>query len=166
MKTLIITLSDRASRGEYEDRSGPEIESMLQEKFQTLEVERVLIGDEPNPLREQIQRTAEFDVIITTGGTGIGARDITPDVVNPMLDREIPGIMEFIRCKHGERLPSALLSRSVAGVIGTTLVYTLPGNIKAVREYMAEILRSLEHAQQMIQGIDSHCSETLKHEEH
>jgi molybdenum cofactor synthesis domain-containing protein len=157
MKILIITLSDRAARGEYEDRSGPEIESMLRATFQTLEIERVLIGDEPNPLREQMQRTDAFDVIITTGGTGIGPRDITPDVVNPMLDKEIPGIMEFIRTQHGERLPSALLSRSVAGIIDSTLIYTLPGSVKAVREYMAEILRSLEHALQMIQGIDAHC---------
>jgi molybdopterin adenylyltransferase len=156
MKILIITLSDRAVRGAYEDRSGPEIESILCSTFQTLEIERVLIGDEPDQLREQIRRTAEFDVIITTGGTGIGPRDITPDVVNPMLDKEIPGIMEFIRTQHGERLPSALLSRSIAGVIGTTLIYTLPGSVKAVREYMEEILRSLEHAQQMIRGEDTH----------
>jgi molybdopterin adenylyltransferase len=156
MHILVITLSDRAVRGEYEDRSGPEIEKLLNATFQTLEVERVLIGDEPDQLRDQIQRTSEFDVIITTGGTGIGPRDITPEVVNPMLDREIPGIMEYIRTKHGERLPSALLSRSVAGVIGTTLIFTLPGSVKAVREYMEEILRSLEHALQMIQGIDSH----------
>lgn len=156
MKILIITLSDRALSGEYEDRSGPEIESLLLENFQTPEVQRVLIGDEPNDLRAQMNRTPEFDVIITTGGTGIGPRDITPDVVNPMLDKEIPGIMEFIRCKHGERLPSALLSRSVAGVIDTTLIYTLPGSVKAVREYMEEIIRSLAHALQMVQGIDSH----------
>jgi molybdenum cofactor synthesis domain-containing protein len=156
MKVLIVTLSDRASRGEYEDRSGPEIEAMLREKIEAVEIERILIGDEVDALKEQIARTDEFDVIITTGGTGIGPRDITPDVVNPMLDKELPGIMEFIRTKHGERLPSALLSRSVAGVIGTTLIYTLPGSVKAVREYMTEILRSLEHALQMIQGIDSH----------
>lgn len=156
MRVLIITLSDRAVRGEYEDRSGPEIELLLNAKLQPVEIERVLIGDEPDQLKAQVQRTNEFDVIITTGGTGIGPRDITPDVVNPMLDKEIPGIMEFIRTQHGERLPSALLSRSVAGVIGTTLIYTLPGSVKAVREYMAEILRSLEHALQMIRGIDSH----------
>ncbi|MEI6891862.1 MAG: MogA/MoaB family molybdenum cofactor biosynthesis protein [Pontiella sp.] len=156
MNVLIVTLSDRASRGEYEDRSGPEIESILQTTFPSVATERVLIGDDPELLKAQVQRTGEFDVIITTGGTGIGPRDITPEVVNPLLDREIPGIMEFIRTQHGERLPSALLSRSVAGVIGTTLIYTLPGSVKAVREYMAEILRSLEHALQMIQGIDAH----------
>ena len=152
MKCLIVTLSDRAARGEYEDLSGPEIEKLLLGKFQSLEIERALIGDEPEALKAQVQRTNEFDVIITTGGTGIGPRDITPDVVNPMLDKELPGIMEFIRTKHGERLPSALLSRSVAGVIDTTLIYTLPGSVKAVCEYMEEIMRSMEHALNMLQG--------------
>ncbi len=156
MKVLIVTLSDRAARGEYEDRSGPEIARLLQETFPDVETESALIGDEADLLRAQMVRAPGFDVMITTGGTGIGPRDITPEVVNPMLDREIPGIMEFIRTKHGERLPSALLSRSVAGVIGASLVYTLPCSVKAVREYMLEILRSLEHALHMIQGIDSH----------
>jgi len=156
MKALIITLSDRAVRGEYEDRSGPEIIQLLKDRFADVDIECVLIGDEAEALRSEIERAPGFDVIITTGGTGIGPRDITPDVVNPMLDREIPGIMEFIRAKHGERLPSALLSRSVAGMIGTTLVYTLPGSVKAVREYMHEILRSLEHALDMVHGEDVH----------
>ena len=95
-------------------------------------------------------------MIFTTGGTGIGPRDITPDVVAPMLDRELPGVMEFIRMKHGERLPSALLSRSVAGTIGNMLIYTLPGSVKAVREYTAEILRTLPHSLLMLHGINAH----------
>ena len=156
MKALIVTLSDRALRGEYEDRSGPEIASLLIAEFPDIDIEHVLIGDEAEPLKSQIGRAKNFDMIITTGGTGIGPRDITPDVVNPMLERVIPGIMEFIRVKHGERLPSALLSRSVAGTIGTTLIYTLPGSIKAVREYMEEILKSLEHAVQTARGLDVH----------
>jgi len=156
MKVLIVTLSDRAERGEYEDRSGPEITRLITDQFPDSDIECVLIGDEEDTLRYQLVRAPGFDVVITTGGTGIGPRDITPEVVNPMLDREIPGIMEFIRTKHGERLPSALLSRSVAGIIGTTLVYTLPGSVKAVREYMHEILRSLEHALQMVRGEDVH----------
>ena len=73
-----------------------------------------------------------------------------------MLDREIPGIMEFIRMKHGERLPSALLSRSVAGTIGNTLIYTLPGSVKAVREYTEDILRTLPHSLLMLHGINAH----------
>lgn len=158
----VLTLSDRAFAGEYEDVSGPEIEELIDAGFRETHwraaVERSLIPDDETKLRDVIETAVSdgVDVIVTTGGTGIGPRDITPDVVNPMLDREIPGIMEFIRTKHGERLPSALLSRSVAGMIGTTLIYTLPGSVKAVREYMHEILRTLPHSLLMIHGINAH----------
>ncbi len=161
-KIRIITLSDRASAGEYEDLSGPEIEKLLIAEFKAtswrITVERVLIPDEAAPLKQEIERATKegVDILFTTGGTGIGPRDITPDVVGPMLDREIPGIMEFIRMKHGERLPSALLSRSVAGTMGEMLVFTLPGSVKAVREYIAEIQRILPHSLLMLRGIDSH----------
>jgi len=162
IKFRIITLSDRAAAGEYEDLSGPEIEKLLSAGFETSHwraaVERILIPDEAEQLKQQIEQAKQqgIDVIFTTGGTGIGPRDITPDVVGPMLDRELPGIMEFIRMKHGERLPSALLSRSVAGTIGNMLVYTLPGSVKAAREYTEEILRSLPHSLLMLHGINAH----------
>ncbi len=95
----------------------------------------------------------EYDFIFTTGGTGIGPRDITPDVIRPLLDREIPGIMDHIRIKYGTALPQALLSRSVAGVIAKTQVYALPGSPKAVEEYLAEILKILIHATLMVHGL-------------
>jgi len=158
----IITLSDRASAGDYEDLSGPEIEKLLATGFETthwrIAIERVLIPDDAGQLKQQIDLAKEqgIDVVFTTGGTGIGPRDITPDVVAPMLDRELSGVMEFIRMKHGERLPSALLSRSVAGTIGSMLIYTLPGSVKAVREYTEEILRTLPHSLLMIHGINAH----------
>jgi molybdenum cofactor synthesis domain-containing protein len=97
-----------------------------------------------------------MDLIITTGGTGIGPRDITPDVVRPLLTREIPGVMEHIRVKYGMENPKALLSRAVAGAAGKTLVYTLPGSVKAVHEYMTEIIKTLEHTFYMLYGIDVH----------
>jgi molybdopterin adenylyltransferase len=162
MKVRIITLSDRASAGEYEDLSGPEIEKLLGEGFEKthwrIAVERILIPDDAELLKQQLELSREegVDVIFTTGGTGIGPRDITPDVVAPLLDRELPGVMEFIRMKHGERLPSALLSRSVAGTIGNMLIYTLPGSVKAVREYTEEILRTLPHSLLMLHGINAH----------
>jgi len=98
----------------------------------------------------------KYDIIITTGGTGIGPKDFTPDVVKPMLEKEIPGIMEMIRMKYGQQKPNALVSRSVAGVIGETLVFTLPGSVKAVEEYMTEILTMLEHLIYMLHSLDFH----------
>jgi molybdopterin adenylyltransferase len=151
----VVTVSDRASRGEYADRSGPVLveclTAYLQSKPWGFEISTVVVPDELEPLRQALVG----DLIFTTGGTGIGPRDITVDVVKPMLTKEIPGIMEAIRAKH-VALPSACLSRGVAGVMGESLVYTLPGSPKAVGEYMDEIVRSLSHALQMLHGFNAH----------
>lgn len=161
-KAIVITLSDRASSGEYEDRSGPRIKEMLDSFFKKLkvnfEINSEIIPDNRKKLTEILEKAKEskYDVIITTGGTGIGPRDITVETVQPMLDKEIPGIMEMIRMKYGIVKPNALLSRGVAGVIGQSLIYTLPGSVKAVQEYMEEILKTLQHLTLMLHGIDSH----------
>ena len=158
----IITLSDRASQGVYEDKSGPAIkkktEEFLTKKNRHVHFEQIVIPDDPKRLENEISDavTAKADIIFTTGGTGIGPRDFTPDVVKPILDKEIPGIMEVIRVKYGMKKPNALLSRSVAGTINQTLIYTLPGSQKAVHEYLTEILPTLEHALYMLHGMDFH----------
>jgi molybdopterin adenylyltransferase len=162
LKIKILTLSDRASRGEYEDKSGPAIKTCLDLHFAHghwhPEIDAIVLPDDAEQLRTVLQATCcnDTDIIFTTGGTGIGPRDITPDVVKPMLDKEIPGIMEYVRLKHADRIPSALISRSVAGLIGSTLIYTLPGSVKAVEEYMEAILKTLDHSLLMLMGIDSH----------
>jgi len=160
-KILILTLSDRASRGEYEDLSGPRIETLLQEHFQgkekALSIEKQIIPDDAKKLSDLMEMASHvYNIIITTGGTGIGPRDITVGVVQPMLDKEIPGIMELIRVKYGMQKPNAALSRGVAGVMGNALVYTLPGSVKAVNEYMCEILTTMEHLIYMQYGVDVH----------
>lgn len=161
IEVLVVTLSDRASRGEYEDLSGPRISGLVQEYFMTLNIKcsvtEVLIPDDAEELREVITVSAgSYNILFTTGGTGIGPRDITIETVKPLLTKEIPGIMEYIRVKYGAEKPNALLSRGVAGLIGSSLVYTLPGSVKAVNEYMEEILKTLLHTLQMLYGIDSH----------
>ena len=161
-KVQVITLSDRASRGIYEDFSGPEVVRLISEFFESLkwqlEVESTIIPDDEEELRIHLANAKElnYDLLITTGGTGIGPRDITPDTVRHMIDKEIPGIMEMIRVKYGSEKPNALLSRGVAGIMGDTFVYTLPGSVKAVKEYMAEITKTLKHLFIMRMGIDSH----------
>lgn len=161
-KALIITMSDRASRGEYDDKSGPLLGKLLKEHFdesgRKIEIENRIIPDDENLLRQQIKESVESknDLVFTTGGTGIGPRDITPDVVKSMLDKEIPGIMEMIRLKYGSEKPNALLSRGIAGVISQTLVFSIPGSPKAVSEYCGEILPLLNHAFLMLAGIDGH----------
>ena len=161
-KAAIITLSDRASRGEYDDLSGPLTKEYLEKHFENenrkLESSYVLIPDDASQLKKLIEDFSKknFDFIFTTGGTGIGSKDITVDVVKPMLHKEIPGIMDFIRYKYGSEKPNALISRSVAGLINKTLIFTLPGSVKAVNEYMTEILKSLNHLVLMLHEIDSH----------
>jgi molybdenum cofactor synthesis domain-containing protein len=162
IRVLVITLSDRASEGIYEDRSGPLLGQLLDHYFlengRTVRVEKHIIADDGDKLRDLITTSTRsgVDLLFTTGGTGIGERDITPDVVKPMLEKEIPGIMELIRVKYGMQFPNALVSRGVAGIIGKTLIYTLPGNPKAVQEYFDEIAKIIEHSLLMMHGIDTH----------
>jgi molybdenum cofactor synthesis domain-containing protein len=158
---LIITLSDRATRGEYDDLSGPRVREIISDYLSSLgwvfSVKITLIPDDAVVLRDILKNACTTsNIIITTGGTGIGPRDITVDTVRPLLDKEIPGIMEFIRIKYGTQAPNALLSRGVAGVIGKALIYTLPGSVRAVEEYMTEILKTLKHTVYMQYGIDAH----------
>jgi molybdenum cofactor synthesis domain-containing protein len=160
-EVLVITLSDRAHRGEYEDLSGPLVKKRVSEYFETTDwsfnINLTLIPDDYTMLKELLENASSFyEIIITTGGTGIGPRDITVDTVKPMLSMEIPGIMEMIRVKYGTDKPNALLSRSVAGIIGKSLIYTLPGSVRAVDEYMDEIVKTLTHTIMMQHGIDNH----------
>ena len=161
-RVAIITLSDRASGGIYEDRSGPKIREILNSFFsarnQRFEIHAVLIPDDAGVLRKLLQQHQQdgTDFLFTTGGTGIGERDITVETVSSVLEKQLPGIMELIRVKYGMEKPNALLSRGVAGTMGKTVVYTLPGSVKAVAEYMSEITKTMEHTVFMLHGIDKH----------
>jgi len=158
----VITLSDRASAGEYPDRSGPEIRRLLEEFFEPkrwhVEIVSALLPDDAEALTGAIRsaRGAGADVVFTTGSTGVGPRDVAPETVGALCEKTIPGIMEHVRVKFGSQKPNALLSRGVAGVAGTCQLYTLPGSVRAVREYLGEILKTLEHLIFMLHGIDLH----------
>jgi molybdenum cofactor synthesis domain-containing protein len=158
---LIITLSDRASRGEYKDLSGFAIRERLSDFFKShdwiFNIEMALIPDDSDRLKELLEKAQNnYNIIVTTGGTGIGPRDITIETVRPLLSKEIPGIMEYVRIKYGSDNPAALLSRGVAGIMGKSLIYTLPGSVRAVNEYITEILKTLQHTLMMQHGIDTH----------
>ena len=162
IKTMIITLSDRASRGEYADKSGPLMEKLCKDFFQSknrhYKIEKVIIPDSEEELSQLLEKaqSEDFDIVLTTGGTGIGPKDITPDVVKKYITKEIPGIMELIRVKYGMEKPNALVSRGIAGVMRRTLIYTLPGSPKAVNEYCSEIFKTIEHSLYMLNELDLH----------
>lgn len=158
----VVTLSDRAYRGIYSDRSGPLIKELVTGYFNKINKSAIIksriipdCADELSLILEE-SKSDETDVLITTGGTGIGQRDITVETVQTHIDKEIPGIMEMIRVKYGAEKPNALLSRGVAGTMHNSLVYTLPGSVKAVKEYLTEIFKTLDHLLYMIHGIDNH----------
>ena len=161
-KFKVITLSDRAHRGEYPDRSGPKIAELIgsfaaEKKWKT-DIQTNVLPDDAERLLTELSAAGNdgVDVVFTTGGTGVGPRDITPEVVSSFCEKTVPGIMEAIRVKYGALKPNALLSRSVAGVAGRMLVFTLPGSLKAVTEYMTEIEKTLDHLLFMLYGLDTH----------
>jgi molybdopterin adenylyltransferase len=161
MKVLVVTLSDRAFAGEYTDRSGPvimqRIKEILVQRQWLADVDHTIIPDDPSLLKDiAANRLAAYDLVFTTGGTGLGPRDMTIDTLIPFVDKEIPGIMDMIRMKYGATNPNALISRSVAGLVGKTLLFALPGSVKAVNEYLTEIEKVLTHLIYMVHGIDSH----------
>ncbi len=159
LRMLVVTVSDRVSAGLAEDRSGPRARALLAEFLRGRpwhpEFAAAVVPDRVTAIRRVLEaaRADGVDFVVTTGGTGAGPRDITPDVVCGLADKLLPGIMEAVRQKHGPANPAALLSRGVAAVAGRTIIYTLPGGVRAVEEHLAEILRSAEHLLLMVHGI-------------
>ncbi len=158
----VITLSNRAYKGTYEDKSGPRlaglISSFCKEEGWKHKITNALLPDDEMLLENEVLRLlhAGYDMIFTTGGTGMGPTDITAQVLKPMIDREIPGIMDYIRNKYGSENPNALISSSLAGLSGNTMIFALPGSVRAVEEYFTEIARCLKHLVYMRMGLDVH----------
>jgi molybdopterin adenylyltransferase len=144
MKIGRITLSDRASGGIYEDKSGPEIERLIGRTFEGEQTfVRALLPDDPGQLRATLIRFCDEEkcsLVITTGGTGPSARDITPETTLQVLDKELPGFGEIMRYYSYERVPTAILSRATAGIRGKSLIINLPGRPRAVK-FCLKLLR-------------------------
>jgi len=152
LKVAVITISDRASRGEYTDTSGPEIEKEVKSRFADAAVTRRIVPDEPDDILAALDVATGADFIFTTGGTGISPRDVTPEVTRRFIERELPGISERLRAQSYAQTPAALLSRGVAGLKGSTIVVNFPGAFRAVRLCMDVIGPVMEHALRMLQG--------------
>jgi molybdenum cofactor synthesis domain-containing protein len=156
MKALVVTVSNRAAAGVYEDRSGPVLVTGLTEMGFEVDGPQVVPDGEPveAALRTAIA-SSSYDVVVTTGGTGIAPTDRTPDMTFRVIDRELPGIAEALRAygvEHG--VPTASLSRGVAGTAGTTLVINLPGSQGGVLDGIAVLAPLLAHAVEQIHGGD------------
>jgi molybdopterin adenylyltransferase len=158
MRAVVITVSDACARGEREDASGAALVELLT-KLGAEIVESKILSDDIDPLtvalREYAERS-EVDLIITTGGTGLGPRDNTPEATLRVIEREAPGIAEAIRTESLKTTPLAMLSRAICGVRSGTLIINFPGSPKAVRESFAVIAPVLRHALDLLAGKTAH----------
>jgi molybdenum cofactor synthesis domain-containing protein len=156
MRVGILTVSDRCSRCEAEDLSGPALEAMCKERLGAEVVLKGVLPDEADAIEADLRAwTASehgLDLVLTTGGTGLSPRDVTPEAVGRLIERPIPALMELARLRCLDSSPRAFLSRGVAGVCKRTLIVTLPGSTKGATETLAAMLDVLPHAVAMVRG--------------
>ncbi len=151
----VLTVSDRCSRGEAEDRSGSALVESLRERLGIMRVAAALVADESDQIRARLREWIDADnppaLILTTGGTGLSPRDVTPEAVAPLLDRPCPQLLELARGRLAAK-PKAFLSRGVAGVAKRSLLITLPGSVTGATEVLGAIVDVLPHALQVLRG--------------
>ncbi len=156
LRVAVVTVSDRSFRGEREDRSGPAVAAAVRRLLAPVDVvASPCLPDEREALAEALRTLADrdaADVVLTTGGTGLAPRDVTPEATRDVIEREIPGLAEAMRAAGRAALPAALLSRQVAGVRGRTLVVNLPGSPRGAVEGLETVAPVLRHAVATLRG--------------
>jgi molybdopterin adenylyltransferase len=156
IKTGIITVSDRAFRGAYADKSGPALKAFCEKKgwpvasTAIVPDEEALIGD------KAVELAKTCSLVLLTGGTGITERDVTPEAIRAVAAKELPGFGEVMRARSFERFPNAILSRSLAAVVGRSLVICLPGSPKGAVECLEIVAPAVSHTIEMLQGDTTH----------
>jgi molybdenum cofactor synthesis domain-containing protein len=155
LRVAVLTISDRSFRGEREDRGGPAVADAARRLLGAEVVEALVVPDEKDDIAWNLTRLADnvgVDLVLTTGGTGISARDVTPEATRSVVSFEVPGLPEAMRAASRAALPAAMLSRQVAGVRGKTLVVNLPGSPRGAVECLEAIASALPHAAAMLRG--------------
>jgi len=162
IRAAILTVSDKGSRGEREDRSGAEIRAFLAD-LQAEIMTYAVVPDERETIAARLsdwRNQGNIDLVFTTGGTGLGPRDVTPEATLSVVERLVPGLPELMRAAGFQHTPLAYLSRGVAGIAGRMLVINLPGSPKAVRESLAAIQPVLPHALEILRGAVTEHSQS------
>ena len=155
MKIAIVTMSDRASAGIYEDKSGKEIEAYLQENIKNeYEVIYRLIPDDYDKIIQTLKELVDMkcSLIMTTGGTGPALRDVTPEATKEVIEKELPGFGELMRMHSLKYVPTAILARGIAGVVKNSFILNLPGSPKAIRENLEAVFPAIPYAIDLIEG--------------
>jgi molybdopterin adenylyltransferase len=156
MKVARVTLSDRASAGVYEDRSGPAIEDVFtQHHAEAIDWVRVLIPDDRATIETTLRRLCDeeaCELVLTTGGTGPAPRDVTPEATRAVIERELPGFGEIMRVESFAKVKTAILSRATAGTRGRSLIVNFPGNPKAIGECLPLVLPAIFEALKHLRG--------------
>lgn len=159
---IVITVSDSSFRGEREDLSGPAVAEALATRGVEI-VGKLVVPDEVAQIRQAIlDSVSKTDLVITTGGTGIAARDVTPDVTRELCERMLEGIPERMRAEGVQHTPLAALSRAACGVRGQTLILNLPGSLRGAMESLAAVMDLLPHAIDLLHGRTAHPAGDLK----
>jgi molybdopterin adenylyltransferase len=156
----VITVSDKGSRGEREDISGREVIRVLKEMPASV-IDYEVIPDEKEVIKQKLTEYTDeknLDLVITTGGTGVSPRDLTPDATLEIIEKEIPGMAEVMRRESGAKTPHAMISRAVVGIRGQSLIINLPGSPKGAVENLSFIIPALEHAIDKIKGDETDCA--------
>jgi molybdopterin adenylyltransferase len=158
MLLAVLTISDRCAQGVATDASGPAAVALLRQTWPDAEIVTALVPDEADEISYRLTQwaTQEAALVVTTGGTGLGPRDRTPEATRSVIDREAPGIAEAMRVNGAASNPLAWLSRGVAGLRAKTLIVNLPGSPRGVEESLASILPLLRHGIETISGTETH----------
>ena len=164
IKVGILTISDKGSRGEREDTSGKVIEEVIRKINGEVKYYQI-IPDEKEMIKEELIKAVDklnLDLILTTGGTGLGKRDVTPEATLAIIEKEVPGISEIIRSESFKKTNRAILSRGVAGIRKESLIINLPGSPKGARESLEIILEALPHGIEILKGQATECGRNDK----
>lgn len=154
--TGIISVSDRVSRGEMEDRGGPALKQFCEKQGWTVSAQAVAPDEHPLIQAKTKEFANNCNLILLTGGTGITERDVTPEAIRAIATKELPGFGEIMRAKSFERFPHAILSRSMAAVVGQSLILCLPGNPKGAVECLEFVADAIPHAVDLLSGHSDH----------
>jgi molybdopterin adenylyltransferase len=158
IKVGIITVSDRASRGEYEDLGGPQVRAAAEGHGWTV-ISETIVGDDKEAIQRAIREAIakECGLILTTGGTGVAPRDMTPEAIREIAQRELPGFGEAMRMESLKITPNAILSRNLAATVDNALVIALPGKPQGAVECLGFVVGAIPHCVKVVQGVPTSC---------